>query len=100
MKQHPLDLFLTTAMPRAWVVVLPIHEAAWLAALLLANYINLAGHSGFEVTRYLPGLVTPNGLALRHDPYRSGIACWVNTVMYHDINHQLVHSNYSLYFTH
>ena len=42
MKQHPLDLFLTTAMPRAWVVVLPIHEAAWLAALLLANYINLA----------------------------------------------------------
>jgi sterol desaturase/sphingolipid hydroxylase (fatty acid hydroxylase superfamily) len=100
MKQHPLDLFLTTAMPMAWVVLLPIHEAAWLAALLLANYINLAGHSGFEVTRYLPGLVTPNGLALRHDPYRSGIARWVNTVMHHDIHHQLVHSNYSLYFTH
>jgi sterol desaturase/sphingolipid hydroxylase (fatty acid hydroxylase superfamily) len=80
MKQHPLDLFLTTAMPMAWVVLLPIHEITWLAALLLANYINLAGHSGFEVTRYLPGLVTPNGLALRQDPYRHGIASWVNTV--------------------
>jgi sterol desaturase/sphingolipid hydroxylase (fatty acid hydroxylase superfamily) len=39
-------------------------------------------------------------LALRQDPYRHGIASWVNTVTHHDLHHQLIHSNYSLYFTH
>lgn len=98
--QHPLDLFLTTAMPMAWAVVLPIHEAAWLAALLVANYINIAGHSGYEVTRLLPAMVTPNGWATWKDPERRGIAGWVNTVTHHDLHHQCFHNNFSLYFTH
>lgn len=100
LKQHPFDYFLTTAMPMAWVVVLPIHEVSWLAALLFANYINIAGHLGYEITPCLPGAITPNGWALQLDPQQRNIGSWVNTVTEHDLHHQLFNKNYSLYFTH
>jgi sterol desaturase/sphingolipid hydroxylase (fatty acid hydroxylase superfamily) len=39
MYQHPLDFFLATAMPMAWGVLLPVHEAAWWVALISAKVV-------------------------------------------------------------
>lgn len=98
--QHPVDLFVTTAIPMAWAVVLPIHAWAWWLALLLANYINLAGHSGYEVTRKLPAVLTLNGWLSYFDPMRRYASGLVQTVTHHDLHHQLFRVNYALYFTH
>ena len=99
MYQHPLDFFLATAMPMAWGVLLPVHEAAWWVALISANYINLAGHAGVEVTRRTPGLLVPNGIAAMLDPQRAGVSRWFNAVTHHDLHHQRYTVNYGLYFT-
>lgn len=99
MYQHPLDFFLATAMPMAWGVVLPVHEVAWWVALVVANYINVAGHSGVEVTRRAPGLLVPNGVAVMLDPRRTGLSRWFNAVTHHDLHHQRYTVNYGLYFT-
>ena len=98
--QHPVDLFLTTASPMAWAVVLPIHALSWWLALVVANYVNLAGHSGYEVTRFAPGLVTPHGWLSMLDPARRLVAGVVQTVTHHDLHHQRCRVNYALYFTH
>jgi sterol desaturase/sphingolipid hydroxylase (fatty acid hydroxylase superfamily) len=100
MYQHPLDFLLATATPMAWCVVLPVHEVAWFGALLVANYINLAGHCGHEVTRLLPGIVSPNGWAAMLDPQRRGIARAFNAVTHHELHHARFRCNYALYFTH
>jgi sterol desaturase/sphingolipid hydroxylase (fatty acid hydroxylase superfamily) len=98
--QHPVDLFVTTAVPMAWAVVLPIHAWSWWLALLIANYINIAGHSGYEVTRKLPAVLTLNGLLSYLDPMRRYGSGLVQTVMHHDLHHQRFRVNYALYFTH
>lgn len=100
MYQHPLDFLLATATPMAWGVVLPVHEVAWFGALLIANYINLAGHSGHEVTRLWPGIVTPNGWAHLIDPQRRHVAQWFNAVTHHELHHARFRVNHALYFTH
>ena len=86
-------------MPMAWGVLLPVHEAAWWVALISANYINLAGHAGVEVTRRTPGLLAPNGIAAMLDPQRAGVSRWFNAVTHHDLHHQRYTVNYGLYFT-
>mgnify|MGYP002777055995 CR=1 FL=1 len=98
--QHPLDIFLATTSPMAWAVVLPVHEWSWWTALVFANYINLAGHSGYEATRFWPGALVPNGWAAMVDPQRRGVARWFNAVTHHQLHHERVTCNYSLYFTH
>lgn len=99
--QHPLDYFLTTAAPLAWIVLLPIPLAtqSYAIAVTIAMFLNIAGHSGYEVSNTFIGLPTPNGWAAQIDPRRRWVARLFNNVLHHDLHHQKCRGNYSLYFT-
>jgi sterol desaturase/sphingolipid hydroxylase (fatty acid hydroxylase superfamily) len=99
--QHPLDYLCTTAAPLAWVALLPIplSTQAYLIAVTIATFLNIAGHSGHEVSDTFIGLPTPNGWAAVIDPRRRWIARLFNNVLHHDLHHQKFRCNYSLYFT-
>ncbi len=98
--QHPVDFVVTTASSMAWCVVLPVHATSWFLTLLIANYINIAGHCGVEMTHRRAALITPNGWASTLDPMRRSVAALVNAVTHHDLHHQRYRVNFSLYFTH
>lgn len=99
--QHPLDYFFTTAAPMFLVALLPVplSTTAYFVAIVVANFINIAGHSGYEVTGTVIGITTFNGWATYLDPSRKTIARWVNNALHHDLHHQTFTKNYSLYFT-
>lgn len=85
-----------------WVALLPlpISTTAYLVAMLLANFVNIAGHAGHEVTGTFIGIPSFNGWATYLDPKRRWIAKGVNNVLHHDLHHQVFSKNFSLYFTH
>lgn len=99
--QEPLDYFLTTAAPMFWVTLLPVpfSTTAYLLAVVVANFVNIAGHAGHEVSATLVGLPTFNGWASFVDPSRKWIARGFNNVLHHDLHHQTFTRNFSLYFT-
>jgi sterol desaturase/sphingolipid hydroxylase (fatty acid hydroxylase superfamily) len=97
----PHDMLLTTALPVLWVVLLgvPISLPAYFVALLMTNYINIVGHDGYEVSGTLMTLTSYIGWAAYIDPKRKWISRLFNTVTHHDLHHQKVVYNFSLYFT-
>jgi sterol desaturase/sphingolipid hydroxylase (fatty acid hydroxylase superfamily) len=99
--QNPLDYFLTTSTPMLWVTLLPIPLAtpSYLAAMVMASFLNIAGHCGYEVSSTVVGLPTFNGWAALLDPRRRWISRLFNNVVHHDVHHQKFSCNYSLYFT-
>ena len=99
--QNPVDYFFTTAAPVFWVVLLPIpfSTTAYFTAIAVANFLNIAGHLGYEVSNTIIGLPTFNGWAGYLDPSRKWIAKAFNNVSHHDLHHQSRVKNYSLYFT-
>jgi sterol desaturase/sphingolipid hydroxylase (fatty acid hydroxylase superfamily) len=99
--QHPLDYLLTTVAPMCWVSLLPLSLSvtSYFVALVIANFINIAGHLGYEVSGTFIGIPTPNGWATFLDPSRQWIARAVNNVLHHDLHHQTASRNFSLYFT-
>jgi sterol desaturase/sphingolipid hydroxylase (fatty acid hydroxylase superfamily) len=97
--QHPLEIFVASAMPMIWGVLLPVHEFAWWMAILTIQGVGLAGHSGVEITHRAPGFLAPNGVAAMIDPKRTGVAGWFNTVTHHDLHHQRYNVNFGLFFT-
>jgi sterol desaturase/sphingolipid hydroxylase (fatty acid hydroxylase superfamily) len=99
--QNPLDYFLTTSAPMLWVTLLPIplSTTSYLVAMVMASFLNIAGHCGYEVSNTIIGFPTLNGWAAYFDPRRRWIARLFNNVVHHDMHHQLFSCNYSLYFT-
>jgi sterol desaturase/sphingolipid hydroxylase (fatty acid hydroxylase superfamily) len=99
--QHPLDYLLTTVAPMCWVSLLPLSLSvtSYFVAIVVANFVNIAGHLGYEVTGTIVGLPTFNGWATFLDPSRRWIARAVNNVLHHDLHHQAASRNFSLYFT-
>ena len=100
--QHPVDYFMTTSAPMLWVTLLPIPLSthSYLAAMVMASFLNIAGHCGYEVSNTIIGLPTLNGWAAYVDPRRRWISRLFNNVVHHDLHHQKLACNYSLYFTH
>ena len=99
--QHPVDYFATTVAPLAWIALLliPLSTQSYLLAVIIAAFLNIAGHSGYEVSNTFIGFPTPNGWAAYLDPRRRWLARWFNNVVHHDLHHQKFSCNYSLYFT-
>jgi sterol desaturase/sphingolipid hydroxylase (fatty acid hydroxylase superfamily) len=99
--QNPVDYFMTTSAPMLWVTLLPIplSTPAYLAAMVMASFLNIAGHCGYEVSSTIIGLPTLNGWAAYLDPRRRWISRLFNNVVHHDMHHQKFSCNYSLYFT-
>ena len=99
--QNPVDYFFTTSAPIFWVVLLPIpfSTTAYFIAMVVANFLNIAGHLGYEVSNTFIGLPSFNGWAAYLDPSRKWIAKGFNNVLHHDLHHQTRVKNYSLYFT-
>ena len=84
-----------------WVALLPLgfSVSSYFVAMVISNFLNIAGHLGYEVSSTFIGLPSFNGLAARIDPSRKWIAKAFNNVLHHDLHHQTVVKNYSLYFT-
>lgn len=99
--QHPVNYLLTTVAPMCWVGLLPLSlsETSYFVAIVVANFVNIAGHLGYEVSGTFLGLPTFNGWASYLDPSRRWIARAVNNVLHHDLHHQAASRNFSLYFT-
>lgn len=99
--QHPLDYLVTTVAPMCWVSLLPLHVSvtAYAVAMVIANFINIVGHSGYEVGDTFLGAASFNGWATYVDPARTGLARWVTNVLHHDLHHQTCERNFALYFT-
>jgi sterol desaturase/sphingolipid hydroxylase (fatty acid hydroxylase superfamily) len=103
--QHPVDYFITTTSPYLWILFLPFfkfHLYSYITAILMANFVNIAGHSGYEISHSLFLLITvPSFNAYSHllDPSRIHISKLLNNVIHHDIHHHVKNKNFSLYFT-
>jgi sterol desaturase/sphingolipid hydroxylase (fatty acid hydroxylase superfamily) len=97
--QHPLDYLLTTVAPMCWVSFLPFDVNAYLLAIVVANFVNIAGHLGYEITGTTIALPTFHGWATYLDPSRRWIARAFNNVLHHDLHHQACSRNFALYFT-
>jgi sterol desaturase/sphingolipid hydroxylase (fatty acid hydroxylase superfamily) len=99
--QNPLDYLATTVLPIPLIALLPVPLSieAYMVAMAMAAIVNVSGHSGHEVTRTLPGLLTFHGWAAYIDPHRRWVARLFNNVLHHDLHHQKLRQNFSLYFT-
>ena len=81
---HPYEAIIEAAIVPIAVFVVPMHPLAILAFLLYMTALNVLGHLGFELF--------PKGFA--SNPWTR----WHNTTVHHNLHHEKVHCNYSLYF--
>jgi lathosterol oxidase len=81
---HPTEALVQAAIFPLAALVLPMHPLVALLWLIYMIVINVWGHLGFELL--------PPGFR-RHWLFR-----WHNTTTHHDMHHQHVTGNYSLYF--
>jgi sterol desaturase/sphingolipid hydroxylase (fatty acid hydroxylase superfamily) len=98
---HPIDYLVSVVAPMCWVVFLPVSPSvtSYFIAMVIANFINIAGHLGYEISGTIVGIPTFNGLATLVDPSRRWIARSVSNVLHHDLHHQTFTRNFGLYFT-
>jgi Delta7-sterol 5-desaturase len=81
---HPVEAVVQAAVFPLAALVLPMHPFVAVLWLTYMIVINVAGHLGFELL--------PAGFR------RHWLCRWHNTTTHHDMHHQHVTGNYSLYF--
>jgi Delta7-sterol 5-desaturase len=82
---HPLEAIIQAAFFPLIISILPIHVYALFIFLVYMVFMNVLGHSGFQLFHY--GKKWHRWL------------WWNNSSRRHDEHHQLARGNYSLYFT-
>ncbi len=81
---HPYEAVIEAGVVPIAVFLVPLHPLAVLVFLLYMTAMNVLGHLGFELF--------PRGFA--SNPKTR----WHNTTVHHNLHHEKVHCNYSLYF--
>jgi sterol desaturase/sphingolipid hydroxylase (fatty acid hydroxylase superfamily) len=82
---HPMEAIIQTAFFPLIIVTLPIHPYALLIFLFYMVFMNVLGHSGFQLFHYKKRL--------------HKWMWWNNSSKRHDEHHQYAKGNYGLYFT-
>ena len=81
---HPFEAVVEAGIVPIAVFLAPLHPFALLTFILYMTALNVLGHLGFELF--------PRGFA--SNPWTR----WHNTAVHHNLHHEKVHCNYSLYF--
>jgi sterol desaturase/sphingolipid hydroxylase (fatty acid hydroxylase superfamily) len=82
---HPVEAIIQAVFFPLIILTIPIHVAAILIFLLFMVFMNVLGHSGYQLFHYGKGM-------------RKWLS-WNNSSRSHDAHHQFAKGNYSLYFT-
>lgn len=82
---HPVEAIIQAAFFPLIIVIIPIYPGALLIFLVYMVFMNVLGHSGFQLFHYRKGL------------YKW--LWWNNSSKRHDEHHQYAKGNYGLYFT-
>ena len=82
---HPVEAVIQAAFFPLIIVIVPMHPDALFIFLFYMVFMNVLGHSGFQLFRYDKGL------------YKW--LWWNNSSKRHDEHHQYARGNYGLYFT-
>ncbi len=82
---HPVEAVIQAAFFPLIIIAVPIHSIALFIFLFYMVFMNVLGHSGFQLFHY--------------DKVLSKWLWWNNSSKRHDEHHQYARGNYGLYFT-
>lgn len=82
---HPFEAIIQFGISPLLIFIIPLHPIAIATLTSFQMFMNVIGHSGYEVL--------PSGFT------QSKLFGWLNTPTYHNLHHSKFNCNYSLYFT-